>query len=321
MLKLIKNKNKKEISLKNHYERRNKILIKRRVGGYGDILMTRMIFQDLSQTFPEAEITFACPSIYLEMAKNHPYVKTVELGSVNEKEYGIVYDLSTICRIQENQKGHNNKNHRSDIWAQHCGITLKNHNMFLTTDPEMLELCKKALKQYNKENKPSVLLTSTSNTNEDEFGKNKSLTTEQINDLVKSLQELGFYVFTVHNEKQTVYDNLGIDQIINVHQKAWIALVELADAVISVDTATFHIAGGLKKPQVGIFTFTKGENYSKYYENCEIIQGTCPFQSEGCYNFFNCPKSKNQMIPCKKNITASQILDAFSKIYKLTRHS
>jgi len=56
MLKLVKKKVKKPVSLKDHQERRNKILIKRR-----------------------------------------------------SDEYGVVYDLSTACRVHESRYGIDNK--------------------------------------------------------------------------------------------------------------------------------------------------------------------------------------------------------------------
>lgn len=299
------------ISLFDHQKRLNKILIKRRVGGYGDVLMQRMLFEDFSKAFPKAEITFACPQKYLEMAKNHPYANAVDISYVNESEYGVIYDLTTACRIHENRYGINNKDHRSDIWASHCGITLNNHNMMLKADPLMLKQCKEIFKTYNKDNKPAVLIASAST--DDAMGVGKSLTPNQINDVVKYLIQNGYYVFTIHDKKQTIYDNLGVDQIVNIHQQAWIALVEIADIVISVDTATFHIAGGLKKPLVGIFSFTNGKVYGKYY-NFVLVQrhkDNGNWDCGPCYNMTTCPKSKDAQKPCITELSSSDIIQGF----------
>ena len=312
MLRLFKKK-KAEISLRDHYNRRNRILIKRRSGGYGDILMQRMLFEDFSKAFPGAEITFACPAIYVEMAKNHPFAKAIDLGSVNEDEYGVIYDLSTACRVHESRKGIDNKDHRSDIWATHCGITLENHNMMLKPDKAILEQCREAFKLYNKENKPAVLLASAS-TN-DTFGTAKSLTYDQISDVVKALRDQGYYVFTIHDDKQVVYDNLGVDQIFSIHQQAWISMVELADAVISVDTATFHIAGGLQKPLIGIFAFTDGKLYGKYYDFVLVQKhrDNGDWDCGPCFNMTACPKSKEIQKPCLTELSSSDILRGFAE--------
>lgn len=313
MLKLVKKKAKKPISLRDHNERRNKILIKRRSGGYGDILMQRMLFEDFSQAFPGAEITFSCPAQYIEMAKNHPFAKAIDLGSVNEGDYGMIYDVSTACRVHESRYGIDNKDHRSDIWAAHCGLTLRRHDMMLKPDPIMLEQCREAFKMYNKEGKPAVLLASTS-TN-DMIGAAKSLTYDQISDVVKALQDEGCYVYTVHSDKQVAYDNLGVDQIVSIHQQAWISMVELADVVISVDTGTFHIAGGLKKPLIGIFSFTDGKLYGKYYDFVLVQKhkDNGDWDCGPCFNMLTCPKSQEVQKPCLTELSSSDILRGFSE--------
>jgi len=313
MLKLVKKKVKKPVSLKDHQERRNKILIKRRSGGYGDILVQRMLFEDFSQAFPGAEITFACPAQYVEMAKNHPFATAIDLGSVNEDVYGVVYDLSTACRVHENRQGIDNKDNRSDIWAAHCGVTLTNHNMMLKPDANVLDQCREAFKRYNKEGKPAILVASASS--DDQCGIAKSLTYNQISDVVKALRDIGCYVFTIHSDKQVVYDNLGVDQIFSIHQQAWIAMVELADAVISVDTGTFHIAAGLKKPLIGIFSFTNGKLYGKYYDFVLVQKhrDNGDWDCGPCFNMIACPKSKEAQKPCLTELSSSDILRGFAE--------
>jgi ADP-heptose:LPS heptosyltransferase len=307
MFKLVKKKPKQAISLRNHYERRNKILIKRRVGGFGDILMQRMMMEDLSKTFPEAEITFTCPTPYLEMAKNHPFAKTIDISKIKEEEYGIVYDISTACRVHESRYPSTNNAHRSDIWAAYCGISLTQHKMHLSST-------KDALLFKFPTNLPTVLLT-TQSTN-DAFGLGKSLTNEQITQIVTILKNQGYFLYTIHNEPQIIYEQLGVHQFISVHPQTWINLVDLADYVISVDTATFHIAGGLQKPLVGVFTFTNGKVYGKYYDFVLVQKhrDNGDWDCGPCFNLFSCPKSEEIKKPCVTELTADDILQGFYKV-------
>lgn len=312
MLKLIKKKPKNPISLKDHYERRNRILIKRRGGGFGDILMQRMMFEDLSQAFPDIDASFTCPIHYLEMAKHHPFMNAISIETVNEDQFGAVYDISTACRVHETRYGGDNREHRSDIWAAYCGFRLDHHDMHLKPQQDMLTHCNKALKYHNRENKPTILLA-TKSTN-DEFGMNKSLTQGQITDLVNNLRSK-YFVFTTHNEKQAIYDQLGVEQFTNIHPQAWIALVAIADYVISVDSATFHVAGGLKKPLVGIFTHTDGKVYGKYYDFVLVQKhkDNGDWACGPCFNMGFCPKTADALKPCLTDLPAADILRGFSE--------
>ena len=146
MLKLIK---KKSITLKDHFLRRNKILIKRRLGGHGDILMQRMMFEDFKTQFPHLEFSWAVPHEFIGMARNHPYVETLEVNSINkdatnDEKFGAVYDLNVACDKQEIKSL---TTHRSDIWASYCGIKLTNHNMHLSLDTNAIEETKTKLKE------------------------------------------------------------------------------------------------------------------------------------------------------------------------------
>lgn len=315
MFKLVKKKQKKPVSLKDHYERRNKILIKRVAGGFGDILMSRMMFEDLSKSFPNCQLTFACPNPYIELATGHPFVNTIELNKVQEEDYGMVYTITTCCRVHEIRHGKNNTKNRSDIWAEYCGVQLANHNMYLDANIDMIDICNKYLEHVNKEKKPIILLSTKSTDND--FGISKSLLPEQIRDIVTNLKQ-DYFIFTIHNEKQAIYDQLGIEQITNIHPQAWLALVKLADYVISIDSATFHMAGGLKKPLVGIFTFTDGKIYGKYYDFVLVQKhrDNGNWDCGPCFNLNSCPKTSTYPKPCLYDLSSTDILQGFYEATK-----
>lgn len=324
MLKLLVRKKQppKPISLKEHYERRHRILIKRICGGFGDTLIVRMMLEDFTTAFPGAEVAFTCPNHFIDLAKFHPFAKAIPLGDIDENQYGVVYDISSACRTHELRHGPRNTSNRSDIWAAHCGVLLTKHNMYLTPQPDALEQCKGVLQYHNKENKPTILLVTQSQhpglrASEDDFGVGKSIDPDQLVGIVHGLREQGYYVYTAHSEKRAEYDRLGVDQFTSIQTQSWIALVALADYVITIDTAALHIAGGLNKPTVAIFTFTNANPYTRHYSNMELIQGPCPYGFQGCFTtHLHCKKEKKDPFPCQVGINPSDILAAFDRLTK-----
>ena len=85
--------------------------------------------------------------------------------------------------------------------------------------------------------------------------------------------------------------------------------IAASDCVISVDSASFHIAGGLKKPLLGIFTFANGKTYGKYYDFV-LVQKHFEdgnWDCGPCYNYRSCPKTSCDLKPCLTELTCDQI--------------
>lgn len=315
MLKLIKKK-KKEISIKEFYERRNKVLVKRKCGGFGDILMQRMIFEDFKKK--GISVSYCCPYQFIEMANGHPFLEeTISLSNVDENNYGIVYDISTICAITESKELDKNKKHRSDIWANYCGVELENHEMYLYPDTESARFCVDLLKKINKDNKPIILLCTKSSNNP--LGWAKSLTEKQTKVIVDYVREIGLFPITTDEFNQKIFEELNVYQFTPISTKTWISLVSVCDYILSVDTATFHLAGGLKKPLIGIFSFTDGKIYGKYFDFVLIQKhrDNGNWHCGPCFKFISCSKdSLSQKKPCITELTIEEIKEGIDKAIK-----
>lgn len=311
MLKLIKKKPLTPVTLREHFLRRNKIAIKRRGGGHGDILVQRMLFEDIKNLDPNIESTFTCPRHYIEFAENHPYCKAVSLDDFIDREYGAIYDITTCCRVHECKNGSTNDKNRSDIWAEFCGIKLQNHNMHLVCDPKIEKYNKERIASFNPQGMPTVLLQPYSTTCE--FGTAKSLTEQQIIETTMTLKSLGYFLYTTGDQEKNLLKELNVFQFIREKPFDWIGLTAAADYVISVDTATFHLAAGLKKPLVGIFSFTDGKLYGKYYDFILVQKhrDNGDWDCGPCYLMSNCPKSKDKQKPCITELNTESIIDGF----------
>lgn len=304
---IIKKKN-KPLSIKQFFERRNKVLIKRRVGGFGDVLMQRMMFEDFSST--GLDVYYTCPEPFIEMARDHEYLaeEPIELSRVNEEDFGVVYDISTICAITESRKLEKNKDHRSDIWARYCGVELTKHEMHLKIDQESFNFCKETIKKINVENKPVVLLCTKASDNL--MGEAKGLTEQQTIDIVDYVRKKNLFPITTDEKEQKIYNLLNVPQFTPITSKTWLALVYSSDLVISVDTATFHMAGGLKKPLVGIFSVTDGKVYGKYYDFVLVQKhrDNGDWSCGPCFAFSHCIKDRvNKKKPCITELREREI--------------
>jgi ADP-heptose:LPS heptosyltransferase len=305
MLKLV-TKKRQPITLREHFERRNKVLVKRREGGVGDHIMIRMIFEDFRRFMEEIDLYFGCTKSMLSFVSDHPFATAVALDDTNDRQFGAVYDISTACRVHETMQGIRNIMHRSDIWAKHCGIHLTNHNTFLqAADPVYYRtiLCQK-----NIEKKPTILFTPYSTPND--MGLGKSLTEKQILQIIPNLREMGFWIFSTNKQRDSLLDSIGVEQFNGLRAQDWIGLTSAADYVVSVDTATFHIAGALKKPLVGIFSFTNGKVYGKYYDFVLVQKhkDNGDWDCGPCFCFDRCPKSKMPYKPCMTEIKIEDII-------------
>lgn len=304
----------KIIGLRDFYEKRNQILIWHDKGGLGDVLMQRMLFADFQEICPEADLIFACLPEYIDAAIDHPCLKKViDSRTVNLNDYIHHYNTCvTIADMYENLNAPFCLEHRSDIWAKYCGVTLKNHDMQFRLNECFLEVCRKNLKSktINPE-KPTVLFSPISKMAV------KTLLNHQIEAVVEATKD--FNLIGLHNKEIVELTNLGIPGIYNATLKEWMGYIAVGDYVISVDTAAFHMAGGLKKPLVGIFTFADGKIYGKHF-NFTLVQkhrDNKNWDCGPCFKFANCCKSDKAQKPCLTELSKEEIQTGIKKMFEL----
>lgn len=299
---------KRTLTLGEFYEKRNKVLIIRSVGGLGDIFMHRMIFEDIKRLMPDCEIHFACPMIYHDAIKDHPFIdKVLSSEKIEPRDYIAHYRTTTICGRTEMKLAPASAPHRSDIWANHCGLTLKNHDMHISFTKEELAAARGILKNYKK---PIAAICPIS-----AIGV-KNLLPHQLRIVVEELQKRNISPMGLHNHPILELEELDVPSISTSGRlRLWMALLHEVDYAICVDTAAFHCAGGMGKPTLGVFTFVNGLAYGQYYPKAEIIQGPCPLGYAGCYNLSLCPK-KDLPKPCLEGITNTMITEGIDRLFQ-----
>jgi len=263
---------------------------------------------------PEAEIHFACPTRYHSILQDHPYIdKLLNSREVNPHDYTISYNTTSACTRHEMRMAPFSEKNRSDIWANHCGVLLSNHNMHIKLPDEIIKFGKDALDLIHKDkSKPSVVLCPIS------AMRSKNLTKEQMQGLVAGLKDMGCFVYAAHLSTIPELEEIGVKVMHGMKPLQYLGAMSAADYVISVDTASFHFAGGIGKPLVGIFTFADGKVYGEHYE-FELVQkhrDNGDWDCGPCYNWGNCPKSKLNPKPCLIEITVDMLLDGTKRMFK-----
>lgn len=324
-IKKLKNISDYKMPIKEFYDKRNKVLLIRNVRGIGDVLNCRMLFKEFKRVMPEMHLVFACYPEYEPLVKNHPYLdEFVDVKKVNKEDYLISYDISTCCIYHESLTTTKNDMHRADIWAEHCGLNLTNHDMFLPCiDPDIITCGRLRLQQLKQtslssnRHGPTVLLCPKAHDVQ------RSLTHQQTVALVEILRRKGLFVFSNYPHKIATLEQINVPTITDSSLEEWMGYVHAADYVVTVDTGTFHYAGGIKKPLMGVFTHVDGKLRGKYYDFVLVQKhrdnGNWPCGP--CYNYLGCtnskcsnPSSLNQLRPCLTELTIEEMEEGVNKM-------
>jgi ADP-heptose:LPS heptosyltransferase len=298
-------------TIKEFYSKRNRILICHSRGGLGDILMQRMIFEDIKKQNKNFKITFACLPEYIEAVEDHEDLdEVISIKDVKKQDYHLVLDTCTTVADRYENINSPCKDHRSDIWAKYCGIKLSNHDMKINLDENKIKNFKKNLKEKDG---PIVMICPVSKM------MTKSLLDWQIEAIINSIKNnvSSSNVFGLHSKKIDFLEKNNIKTIHGLSIKEWMHCVASCDYMISVDTAAFHLAGDLKIPMTGIFTFADGKVYGKYFDFILVQKhrDNKNWDCGPCYKFASCPRTNKQIKPCLTEITAKELDEGISNMF------
>ncbi len=199
---------------------------------------------------------------------------------------------------------------RADILASSIGLKLTTHEMRLMISEENIRYGRDKLAEIKKQNAPSIAFIPTS------AMISKNLTSAQINSVLERLKD--FNVFGINKKPIHEFTLAGIPCFIDQTIPQWMGILNAADYVISVDTAAFHLCGGLKKPLLGVFGWSDGLTYGKYYDFVLVQKhrNNGNWSCGPCFVFNSCPKSRGPVKPCITELTTEEIYIGIDKMLK-----
>jgi ADP-heptose:LPS heptosyltransferase len=148
--------------------------------------------------------------------------------------------------------------------------------------------------------------------------KSKNMDAEQMNGTARELRKMGFAPVCIHNTPVPEMTEAPVLVVDNV--RTWMGVIHAADLVVSVDTAAFHCAGGMKKPLVGMFTWADGLAYGKWFDFALVQKHRAYTPGWGCgpcYKWHECPKCPelHQRKPCLAEISVDDIMAGVTALF------
>lgn len=303
----------KNMSLKEFNEARNTILFISDWGGLGDVLIHRLIFDDVKKIIPESKIHFCCLSQYEDAIKDHPLVDKIIFPENLQKEKYLVF-YQTCVKTSNKYESHYGKDcklNRAEVWGLFCGYEITEPNMHFDLQKGKVQMYKnRMLDMVKDKNRPIVVFSPKSAIT------TKCLQPNQIKSVVEELENCNIFVIEKKEDKELKKYN--INTISNTTIDEWIHFTACADYVVTVDTATFHLAGGLGIPMTGIFAFANGKTYGKYYDFVLVQKHMDDgnWDCGPCYNYRNCPKTQKELKPCLTELTEKEIKYGINKMFE-----
>lgn len=263
------------------------LLLLRKYGGLGDVLISSMLFPMLVDQYPHVRVTYAVPRRYHPLfagtglallpyeevfhGETHYHRGTVRPALL--EQYDLIEDISIPCHIWETIFGRYGGmtvadgnglrwRNRLDMWARWFGLTVRDPRTNIRfTEAELAEASKRITAVLGR-TRPTCLLAP--------FSGNRTKSYPWFERLHTRLQADGWAVALLY--KEPVASGLPILEGLSYRQMG--AACAVADLIVSVDTAAFHWGGILGRPTLGVFNVNDGATYARYYPTASIVQ-TC----------------------------------------------
>jgi len=286
---------------------RARVLVERRMGGYGDILFITVVARELKKAVgrKKVHVTYAVPSDFTNLLKTYPYIDTVKDFNQKVGKYDFKIDLTDLefrVELQEISKHGEVKTPRSKIYLDVLGIKGNIKPEYFPTKEE-LRWAEAEWGKSGGDHRIVVVLKGSNKLKEWSGMAKVAELLRRSGQNVKVLDKGGAYAYTFREA---------------------CALVAKADAVVSPDSGISNVAAALDVPTVTIFSNRNGKIFAEMFKSMIPLQGNCPYLKEG-YCDFKVPcfgtgphrAKENIDIPaCLKGLSVDRVYGEVQKVIR-----
>jgi ADP-heptose:LPS heptosyltransferase len=293
-----------------------KILIKRRLGGIGDVIMTTPILKALKDLIPGVHITYATDLQYAEGAlgqviSHNPYAdRLIPNEDIRDGEYDYAVDI-TATGLSREKKGTIPPN-RIDMFAEEVGISVAAdpvpvYQITMAEAATAQEEIKKLVPDF----KEAKLIAVQARSND----VRRTWPLASVEELVRLLSEEPKVHVLLFDWGRTVSrwedkETPKLHMMMNRSLAETAALIDQCDVVVCPDSSMLHLAGALNKKIVTIFGPIPPESRINHYTNASAI--CLRLLCFPCWYNPICSRGDDRLT-CLTSITPEQVKEATMK--------
>jgi len=262
-----------------------------------DILLLTPIFNWLKEEYPSCQIHLATATGFVGLFKYWDVVRTVDKRNVLTLDYDVGYYLDGI--VEKDHRGNEySYKHRLDIYCDFLGIPVPKEPVFsLPYGQEERVWAESVVGALRESGKPIVAMQVMGAT------KTRRMPLGKVMKIAQPLMEVCSLIF-VHDTKESVAEKgtMDLTGMTTVHQLA--ALIDCADAVVTLDSGILWIAHCTKTPVIVLLGHTREQERMTYHRNYHPVNLA---EMVGCESCFGAMNRCNQKARCMTEVNTEEV--------------
>lgn len=257
------------------------IVISRRQGGIGDVLMTLPTVKAISKKY-QTQVDYATDFDYLggalvRVLQGNPYIRNIiPWRDVNLENYNAFVDLTCPCVAHEKPLA--SPINRIDLFARHAVIPLEDHSIDYFLTQEEINWAKDYLYHHNLSQYKIVLVQPSSSTTHRDCPPIKMA--KAVMNLVSDIPSIRAIVITHDSDNiKTDWNFFHTHEANNLHVRQIAALMSQSEIVLCPDSAILHLASALHKKTVTLFGPTDPRARVNHHPEAVAIWGGAGIKS------------------------------------------